>query len=593
MTPDAAPECSFTGPDREIGGVHLDWQDRSTFLRMSPSALTCTAEKGFRSARTNVGVREGTWYFECTVLKGGGEGGTGQPVANQGRPVNFRSATPGDAGPSTGGRSLPKGAGSGDGAHVRIGWARREASLNGPCGLDAYSYGIRDSSGEKITISRPAPYGVPFGTGDVIGCLIHLPPVDEFSAVPDVEERERKRRERREAENDSLNPARIARKRYPLYYKGQHYFEMVEYTVAKEMENLVARDGRVSEPAIKPGTDVNAGIAAPVKETNRNGMPVQKSKAKGVGGNGPMTKHAEGGKLGKAIKKGRKKAGDGDEQVQAEDQPKELPVLKGSRITFFLNGKPMTAQNKPAFEDILHFLPLRQTEKEAKARQAFEKGTTADALMKQKENPYDDGTLGYYPFVSCFGGAKVKFNPGPVWEAPVADEDWPALSGDGSDAQPRTFPRITPRPINERWPEFRAEERIFDDIDDEADMKKLKKFEADKRKERRESGSGTGPARGGKRSRGAAKKGGKNAMSSLATEIFDRSTVSGGSSPFPDPEADSFGVGHPDSRGSTPAQTDYGMDIDTALPSPVPGSGGFGLDLGIPSRLAYETDDRE
>jgi hypothetical protein len=124
-------------------------------------------------------------------------------------------------------------------------------------------------------------------------------------------------------------------------------------------------------------------------------------------------------------------------------------------------------------------------------------------------------------------------------------------------------------------------------------MKKLKKFEADKRKERRENSAGTGPARGGKRTRGAPKKGGKNAMSSLATEIFDRSTVSGGSSPFPDQEADSLGAGQADSRGSTPAQTDYGMDIDAALPSPVPGTGGFGLDLGIPSRLAYETDDRE
>lgn len=516
-------------------------------------------------------------------------------VSNQGRPFDFTPSVNGDgdgeAGPSVSrsGKTLPKGAGTGDGAHVRLGWARREASLNGPCGLDAYSYGIRDSSGEKITISRPAPYGVPFGTGDVIGCLIHLPPEDEFSDIPDVEARERKRRETREAENDPLNPARIARKRYPLYYKGQHYFEMVEYPVAKEMENLVARDGRVMEPAIKPGTDVNAGIAVPVKETNRNGVPVQKSKAKA---GGAMTKNAEGGKLGKAVKKGRKKVGEGDEQAEPEDRPKTLPVLRGSSITFFLNGKPMTMENKPAFKDILHFLPLRQTEKEAKARQAFEKGTTNDALMKQKENPYDDGTLGYYPFVSCFGGAKIKFNPGPVWEKPIAEEDWPFVSTAHPDTLEGQVPRLAPRPIYERWPEFRMEERIFDDIDDEGDMKKLKKFEADKRKERRENGSGSGPARGGKRARGTGKKGGKNAMSSLATEILDRSTVSGGSSPFPDPEVDSFGAGHPDSRGSTPAQTDYGMDIDTALPSPVPGAG-FGLDVGIPSRLAYETDDRE
>ena len=542
---------------------------------MSPSALTCTAEKGFRSGRANVGVREGTWFFECIVLKGGGEGGTGLAVSNRGQPVDF-AQTSGSHGPSL----LSKGVGSGDGSHVRLGWARREASINGPCGLDAYSYGIRDSSGEKITRSRPASYGVPFGSGDVIGCLIHLPPVDEYSSIPDVEEREWKRREALEAKDDKLNPARISRKRFPLYYKGQHYFEMVEYPVAKEMESLCARDGRVLEPAIKPGTDVNEGIAVPLKDTTRTGSPAKKTKSKNS--SGPMTKNAEGGKLGKAIKKRRNKSGkdDEDDDEESKDRQKVLPTLKGSKITFFLNGKPMTADNQPAFEDVFHFVPLRQTEKEAKARQAFESGTTADALMKQKENPYDDGTLGYYPFVSCFGGAKVKFNPGPVWERPVAEQDW-NLGTKGPDSNEP----IVPRPINERWPEFRVEERIFDDLDDEADMIKLKKFDAEKRKEKRAKGSSNPiSVRGGKRTRGVAtKRGGKAGTSMLATEIMDHSAVSGESSPTREAGGEGF---EGESRGSTPA--DYAMDVD------VGGNGAFGLanglgyGTGIPSGLAYE-----
>ena len=62
-----------------------------------------------------------------------------------------------------------------EGSHVRLGWGRREAPLNGPVGLDAYSYGLRDKTGEKVTLSRPRAYGKPFCTGDVIGMYISIP----------------------------------------------------------------------------------------------------------------------------------------------------------------------------------------------------------------------------------------------------------------------------------------------------------------------------------------------------------------------------------------------------------------------------------
>jgi COMPASS component BRE2 len=528
---------------------------------MSPSALTITADKGFRSGRANVGVKEGSWYFECHILKGGGEGGSGPVVTNHGEPISA---------PLNAAEALPKGSGSGDGAHVRIGWARREASLNGPCGLDAYSYGIRDSSGEKVTISRPAPYGVPFGSGDVIGCLIHLPNQDELSEeISDIEERERERAKRRGQENDPLDPKRIARKRFPLHYKGQHYFEMVEYPVIKEMENIVARDGRVIEPAIAPGTDVNIGIAVPVKETTRTGSPVKKPKTKAA------TKNIADGKNGKAVKKGRKTQGtENDGQEDQANRQKELPRLVGSRISFFLNGQPMSPDNAAAFKDILSYLPLRQTEKEAKARAVFEKGTTADALMKQKENPYDDGTLGYYPFISCFGNAKVKFNPGPVWEKPVDPGLWNLGQKKGMDG---TDIPIRPRPINERWPEFRLEERCYDEMDDEADMIKLKRFEMEKRKEKRTKPE-RGTARGGKRTRGT-KRGGK-VPSSLATEIFERNTP--GSSPIPE----SVGLDQTMSRASTPSNIDYAMDIDHASTQ---GLGGI-TEYGIAGGPSYEIE---
>jgi len=150
---------------------------------VTPDGLGLAGEKGFRSARCNVPIREGKWYMEVQVENGGGNG---------------KSDT------------------SPDGAHVRLGWGRREAPLNGPVGMDGYSYGVRDTTGDKVTLSRPRPYGKPFGSGDVIGLYISLP-------------------EKREADpNDPHDPATIKRKRIPILYKNQLYFEAMDYAPPKK-----------------------------------------------------------------------------------------------------------------------------------------------------------------------------------------------------------------------------------------------------------------------------------------------------------------------------------------------------------------------
>src|SRR5690606_26155653 len=105
------------------------------------------------------GVREGSYYYEVKILRGiGSEGG--------------------------------------DDAHVRVGWARREgnfmpihhfyivtnillqAPLDTPVGFDAYSYGIRDISGQAVHMSRPKDFmNESLSVGDVIGLQIVLPPL--------------------------------------------------------------------------------------------------------------------------------------------------------------------------------------------------------------------------------------------------------------------------------------------------------------------------------------------------------------------------------------------------------------------------------
>ncbi|KAI5455481.1 transcription factor, contains a PHD finger motif [Naganishia albida] len=418
-------------------GVHLDWLDRSLYLKLSPSALTCTTEKGFRSARGNCPVRAGAWYFECLILKGGGQGKSVRPGEKQVVGVTSERFRSGGGG----------GKGASDGAHVRIGWARREAPLNGPCGLDAYSYGIRDATGEKVTLSRPKEYADDgFGTGDVVGCLISLPPRPREPGGPPVK-----------------------RKRIPIRYKGQLYFESMEYTVPKEMEALVARDGRLAAAAEADTSATAIGqAAAPGKGKSEKGKGKIKTQA------------------GKAVRKkanGRRRPDDrdygSDSDIDAAPKPRALPRLAGSKISFFLNGKPMAPS--AAFEDIFDFLPLKQTEAELAAQAALIKKLGAlEASLKDRENPNDDGTLGYYPFISCFGTGKVQFNPGPEWMAPVDPTAWGLglRSVDGREEP------ITPRPMSERWAEFAAEETQYDRADEDELTELLRKERAAEGKKR-------------------------------------------------------------------------------------------------------------
>ncbi|KAF9182852.1 hypothetical protein BGZ50_004662 [Haplosporangium sp. Z 11] len=158
-----------------LPGVRLSREDMSPYMLIDEECKTITTEKGFRMVRANCGVREGKWFYEVTIDRGGEQRYEGR-----------------------------------DGAHVRLGWARREATLQAPVGFDAYSYGIRDTTGEKVHMSRVIPFGEPFKTGDVIGLYISLPPDGNETAF-----------------------FKHRRLRRPFYFKGQLYFESVDYSPTK------------------------------------------------------------------------------------------------------------------------------------------------------------------------------------------------------------------------------------------------------------------------------------------------------------------------------------------------------------------------
>ncbi|EJU05514.1 hypothetical protein DACRYDRAFT_19965, partial [Dacryopinax primogenitus] len=251
--------------------------------------------------------------------------------------------------------------------------------------MDGYSYGLRDLTGDKITLSRPRPYGQPFRSGDVVGMYISLPPRKEPNP------------------KDSYDPARIVRKRIPIQYKGQVYFESVEYPQSKEMQALLDYSGKKA--------------AETAKKNVPKGPPGQKVAA------GPVMR--------------------------------PLPNLPGSVIAFFVNGKPQGV----AFRDIYDFLQLRLSDAARRAQQQSKSGMAA--IMKERENNFNDGSLGYYPFVSVFNDAQVRLNPGPDFKYPPPP-DIDAKLGLPPSSQ---FGEPTWRPMSERYHEYMSEVWAQDAID--------------------------------------------------------------------------------------------------------------------------------
>ena len=374
-TPAGVAPPGSTLPCRTIESTppqfRVSWEDRSAFIKVTPDGLGLSGERGFRSARCNVPIREGAWYMEVRIECGSGD-----------RPPDVQDTR--------------------EGCHVRIGWARREAALNAPVGLDGYSYGYRDKTGDKVHLSRPRPYGRSFRTGDVVGMYIFLPP------------------RRKPDDGDSHDPAHLKRERIPIEFKGQEYFESLEYAQSKEMIALMQYSNKAPDTASLP--------SAPLAKKSAN--PKNLPERKGPGSAPPTLR--------------------------------PLPQLQGSHIAFFVNGECQ----KIAFSDIYDYLPLHATSASRKNdKENSKKRVREGAPREHKENPYDDGTLGYYPFISLFNYARVKINPGPDFEFPPPP-DIEALLREGDEDTKPSCERSW-RPICERYPEFMQEQWDLDAREEE------------------------------------------------------------------------------------------------------------------------------
>ena len=112
--------------------------DKASALRLKGKQITGTDAMGggYRMARASHGTDSGCWYYEVHIDK--------DKVAAQ------------------------------DAAY-RVGFAHKKADLQGPCGMDRYSFGYRNIEGSLVHAShRVDQANEPYKAGDIIGCLINF-----------------------------------------------------------------------------------------------------------------------------------------------------------------------------------------------------------------------------------------------------------------------------------------------------------------------------------------------------------------------------------------------------------------------------------
>ncbi|TKX26113.1 hypothetical protein C1H76_1639 [Elsinoe australis] len=373
----------YRATDTTPFGPRMSWEDADKWIHFDERGKMVTNEKGWRMGRANVGVREGKAYFEVRIVRG---------VKSGEEEVE----------------------GDGPQPRVRVGWARREAPLDGPVGYDGFSYGVTDRRFETMHRSRGGKFwkekkGPKKGgkaekewvegeddvrEGDVIGLEINLPSftlhrkivegvynpaVDLGDGFEDTSARI----------DPGEKPYDIIRDRITVPYKGHLFFESYDYWH--------------ETPPMKAYSDRTLALA-------NLGSPVQIPGANTTIKTAPNPNHPE----------------------------PALRTLPHSSIRVYKNGQLVGT----AFENLLAFLPPASLpNKSAGAREGF-----------------DDGMIGYFPAISCFSGgiAEVNFGEHGFWMPPAHLK--PTAPGE------KTGRNL--RPLAERFSEQIAEDIVYDIIDE-------------------------------------------------------------------------------------------------------------------------------
>ncbi|PSN65758.1 hypothetical protein BS50DRAFT_574287 [Corynespora cassiicola Philippines] len=378
--------------DSKPHGPRMSHEDTDKWFHFDDSATIVTQEKGWRMGRGNVVAREGRMYYEVKILKGIPQEGPMDPID-------------------------PKTGDTRPGPHIRMGWARREAPLDGPVGFDGYSYAITDARFEAQHRSRASkiykplpkgakskhmkarpPHGKPVPVeyitdlqakeGDVIGLEIQLPSLALHRKVvegiynPAVDLGDGF--DTPDSKDPFEKPLDVIRDRIPVPYKGSFYFEQLDYQVTKAVE---AYHDRGPVPKIYPSPN--------------------------------------------------------HEDVNVRSLP-------SSHIKVYKNGEEIGI----AFENILAFLPPASM-------------PSQEALKAGARSGFDDGMVGYFPAISAFNGGIAQVNFGPDFWCPPQEMAKQDIHMTGDDAAGnQTLQGRKLRAVGERYKEQIAEDIVWDIIDE-------------------------------------------------------------------------------------------------------------------------------
>lgn len=146
--------CCSEYPFKRPGINLMDRSDGMSIAQGSNDCVSVAGSMGWRTARSDVCIKEGLTYWEIEVVRGGTPTDLTLDDSLQ-RRKELLNETP----------------------HLRLGISKREASLESPVGFDSYGYGVRDSCLEsihegKITQQLNAQFLKP---GDRLGFLLQLP----------------------------------------------------------------------------------------------------------------------------------------------------------------------------------------------------------------------------------------------------------------------------------------------------------------------------------------------------------------------------------------------------------------------------------
>jgi COMPASS component BRE2 len=338
--------------------------------------LAMNGEGGHFTTKANVFAREGTYYYETKIISTAEikELSTEPLITTQNRVKTMAD---------TGRGSLT------------IGFARREHHYGQPLGSNRYSYGVKTAASSnkygngsfqsQFFIVKPKNPGQ-LRDGDVVGLMITLPPLDIHQKVA----------------KGTFDHATDA----PDLKVGPKEFKKTSKSASKGKGKKKAAPAPPPEDTAKPGPK-----APPVVDIIRDRYPVY-YKGNIYHESSEYTPNAY--DMNAVPIDTSKKATINPETAKpwdltADVHPNcEVPyfrTLPGSKIEMWLNGEYQGV----VFEHLLAFLPPCSY-------------IEPSGTKKQIKEPYDDGSLGYYPAISTYGGGAcaVRFDE-PFWHGVPKD----------------------------------------------------------------------------------------------------------------------------------------------------------------------------